>query len=272
MYKLVVSDMDGTLLNSENEVSEGNKRAFKDLLDNDIHVAIATGRIYTSARVYAKHLGIVTPVIACNGAIVRNLKNDEIIYESHIDKEDCLKVLEVAKKYDVYFHFYTANTFYTERLAHSSLKYSEWNKTLKEEDRIDIRIIDNAYKHIERSKENIYKIQMISDDQALLSNVRKELEALGTIEICKSWHNNIEIMNKGVSKGNALHQLAQSLGIKREEIISFGDNENDISMLTYAGLGVAMGNAEEFVKSSADYVTDTNDKDGVAKALRKFVL
>ncbi|QEK11864.1 HAD family phosphatase [Crassaminicella thermophila] len=272
MYKLVVSDMDGTLLNSNNTVSENNKKALKELLEKNIHVAIATGRIYTSAKVYAKYLDIVTPVIACNGAIVRDLKDDKIIYESHIQKEDALKVLDVARKYNVYFHFYTADTFYTERLAYSSLKYSEWNKTLKEEDQIDIRLIKDSYKQIEVSDEKIYKIQMISDDQKLLNRVREELEKMGTLEICKSWHNNIEIMNKGVSKANAIDHLAKSLKVKKEEIVCFGDNENDISMLTYAGLGIAMGNAEDFVKERADYITDTNDEDGVANALRKFVL
>ncbi|TCO79450.1 Cof-type HAD-IIB family hydrolase [Marinisporobacter balticus] len=271
MYKLVVSDMDGTLLNSENTVSQNNKEAFKELVDKNIHVAIATGRIYTSARVYAKYLDIITPIIACNGAIVRNLEDDKIIYESHIDKEDCLKVLDVARKHKLYFHYYSADTFYTEKLAHSSIKYSEWNKTLKEEDKIDIQVIEDAHKHIENSDENIYKIQMISEDQNLLAKARKELEGIGSLEICKSWHNNIEIMNKGVSKANAIDHLAKSLGVKAKEVVCFGDNENDISMLNYAGLGVAMGNAETFVKESADYITATNDEDGVAQAIRKFV-
>lgn len=272
MYKLVVSDMDGTLLNTKNKISENNKKALKELLDKNIHVAIATGRIYTSARVYAKYLDIVTPIIACNGAIVRNLEDDKIIYESHIAREDCLKVVDIAKKYNLYFQFYTADTFYTEKLSQSSLNYSEWNKTLKEEERINIQVIKDGYKHIKDSDEEIYKMQMISDDRNLLSQARKELEQIDSLEICKSWHNNIEIMNEGVSKGNAIKYLAKSLGIKQEEIVCFGDNENDISMIKYAGLGVAMENAEPFVKESADYITSTNDEDGVSEAIRKFVL
>ncbi|WP_053956694.1 Cof-type HAD-IIB family hydrolase [Inediibacterium massiliense] len=272
MYKLIVSDMDGTLLNSKNIVSEENKRAFQKLIDQNIHIAIATGRIYTSAKVYAKYLDVVTPIIACNGAIVKDLKNDEILYESYMKKEDVLNVIEICKKYGLYYQFYNEDTFFTEKLAYSSLKYSEWNKTLKEEDRVRIEVIQDGYQYIQNHDEKIYKMSLMSDDQNVLREARKELESIQTLEISKSWYNNIEVMNKGVSKGNAIEQLAKSLGVKQEEIISFGDNENDISMLTYAGLGVAMGNSEEIVKKSADYVTSTNDEDGVAKALYKFVL
>ncbi|MCT4607338.1 MAG: Cof-type HAD-IIB family hydrolase [Marinisporobacter sp.] len=272
MYKLVVSDMDGTLLNSNNQVSEKNKEAFKALLKNDVHVAIATGRIYTSARVYANHLDMVTPIIACNGAVIRNLEDDHILYESHIQKEDCLKVIEVLRKHHTYFHYYSLDTFYTEKLAHSSLKYSEWNKTLKEEERIQINVIKDSYEQIKNSDENIYKFNVINDDYEALDCIKEELKEIETIEVSKSWHNNLEIMNKGVSKGKAIDQLASILGVEQEEVMTFGDNENDISMLTYAGMGVAMGNAEEIVKKQADYVTATNDEDGVAKALEKFIL
>ncbi len=271
MYKLVVSDMDGTLLTSHNTVSEKNKQALKALQDQNIQVAIATGRIYTSAKVYAKYLGIITPIIACNGAIIKDLYKDEILYESGIKKEDCLKVLEICRAYDLYFHFYTANTFYAEKLERASLNYSEWNKTLKEEDRIDLQIIKDAAEVIKSLDENIYKIQMISDDEALRVQVREEINKIHSIECSKSWHNNIEIMNKGVSKAEAVKHLGKIFDVKREEIICFGDNENDISMLSYAGLGIAMGNANEIVKKNADYVTTTNDEDGVARALHKFV-
>jgi Cof subfamily protein (haloacid dehalogenase superfamily) len=91
------------------------------------------------------------------------------------------------------------------------------------------------------------------------------------VSIVSSFSNNIEIMNHGISKGNAVKILAAYYGIKKEEIICFGDAENDISMLEYAGLGIAMGNAEAYVKEKADYVTDTNDNDGVAKAIEKYI-
>lgn len=272
MYRLVVSDMDGTLLNECGKVTERTKQALKRLLDNNVHVAIATGRIYTSAKVYAKYLDIVTPVIACNGAIVKDLHNNKIIYGSHIEPKTCFKIFDICREHDLYFHFYTEDTFYTEKLAFSSIKYTEWNKTMGEDEQIDIKIINDPYGLVSSFDEKVYKIQINTDDMNLLTKVRSILEGMEEVEISKSWHNNIEIMNKGVSKGSAVKHLAESLGVKREEIICLGDNENDISMITYAGLGVAMGNAEEIVKQSADYITLRNDEDGVVKALEEYGL
>lgn len=91
-------------------------------------------------------------------------------------------------------------------------------------------------------------------------------------EAHKSLSNMLDVMNKGVTKGNAIKNLAQSLGVKQEEIIAIGDNENDISMIKYAGLGVAMGNAEEKVKEVSNFITDTNDNHGVAKVIQQFML
>ena len=92
------------------------------------------------------------------------------------------------------------------------------------------------------------------------------------LEVVSSSPNNFEVMNKGTSKGRAVKVLADILNINREEIMCLGDSENDLSMIEFAGLGVAMGNAEEFLKEKADYITDTNENDGVAKAIEKFVL
>jgi Cof subfamily protein (haloacid dehalogenase superfamily) len=272
MYKLLVSDMDGTLLNSKGKVSEKNKNALRELHRRNINVAIATGRIYTSARIYAKHLGLLTPVIACNGAIVRNSEDDSIIYGSPIETENCFKIFDICRENKLYFHFYTADTFYTERIAFSSLKYVEWNKEVNEEEQIKIQIIKDPYESISKSDEKVYKIQINSDDMELLEKVRNQLERMENFEISKSWFNNIEIMNRGVSKGSAVAQLAKSLGVKQEEVVCIGDNENDISMLSYAGLGIAMDNAADIVKEKADHVTVTNDEDAIAKVIEEFFL
>lgn len=269
-YKLIVSDMDGTLLNSQGKVSDETKKAMKNLLEKGMYIAIATGRIYTTARVYAKHLGIVTPIICCNGAVVKNLEDDKKIYGNPISKEDCFKIIDICKENDLYFHFYSEDTIYGEKLEYKMLYFSEWAKTLNEEDRIKIKVVEDSREIIE--KETIYKFGIQTDDIELLDYISKLMNKEKNIEARKSLSNMLDLMNKGVSKGNAVKNLAKSLGIKREEIIAIGDNENDISMLEYAGLGVAMGNAEEEVKKVADYVTDTNDNEGVANVIYNFML
>ncbi|RKD27506.1 hypothetical protein SAMN02745883_00595 [Caminicella sporogenes DSM 14501] len=268
-YKLIVTDMDGTLLNSQGNVSDENKKAMKKLLEKGGHIAIATGRIYTTAKVYAKHLGIVTPIICCNGAVVKDLRDDKKIYGNPISKEDSYKIIDICREHDLYFHFYSEDTIFGERMEYKILYFSEWAKTIKEEDTIKIKIIKDSREIVER--EIIYKFSIQTDDIKLLDQIAEILNKEKTIEVRKSLTNMLDIMNSGVSKGNAVKKLADSLGIKREEIIAVGDNENDISMIEYAGLGVAMANAEEKVKKIADYITDTNDNDGVAKVIYKFM-
>lgn len=269
-YKLIVTDMDGTLLNSKGEVSIENKEALKELQSRGIHVAIATGRIYTTAKVYAKYLGIVTPIICCNGAMVKNLENNEKIYSKAIDKEDCLKIVEICKKHNLYFHFYSDDTIFGEELKNKMLYFSEWAKTLKEEDRIKIEIVKDIKEVFER--ETIYKFGIQSENLELLDIVRDEINSSLNCEAHKSLSDMLDIMSKGVTKGNAIKSLAQSLGVELEEVIAIGDNENDISMIKYAGLGVAMGNAEDKVKRVSDFVTDTNDNHGVSKVIKEFML
>jgi Cof subfamily protein (haloacid dehalogenase superfamily) len=263
--------MDGTLLNSKDRVSDENKEALKYLQSKGIHVAIATGRIYTTARVYAKYLELVTPIICCNGAIVKNLKDDSIIYSNPISKENCFKLIDILRENNVYFHFYSEDTIFGERLEKKMLYFSEWGKTLKEEDRIKVEVVKDSKDIINRN-ETIYKFGFQSDDDKVLREIADKVSKKVDVEIHKSFSNMSDIMSIGVSKGSAIEKLANSLGVKREEIIAIGDNENDMSMIKYAGLGVVMENAEDKVKKVADYITSTNDENGVAEAIRKFIV
>jgi Cof subfamily protein (haloacid dehalogenase superfamily) len=269
-YKLIVTDMDGTLLSNHHEISEENKEALKKAIDKGIKVAIATGRIYTSARNYAKLLGINTPIIACNGAIIKEEHTGHVIYEDKIEYNTCTKIIDILDKYDLFYQFYTADSLFCKELTHSSLRYYKFNQSVSEDMKINI-VIDNNIKEVIKDKD-ILKVIIIEDENvALLQEIKKELKHIDNIEICSSWHTNIEIMNKGVNKGHAVKRLAEFLGIKREEIITFGDNYNDLSMIEYAGMGVAMGNAEDLVKEKANYITDKNTESGVARALNKLL-
>ncbi|SNS76870.1 hypothetical protein SAMN05446037_102040 [Anaerovirgula multivorans] len=270
-YKLIVVDMDGTLLNNHHDVSQENKAAIKEAINKGIKVAIATGRIYTSARYFAKLVGTTTPIIACNGALIKNHHNDEIIYCNTMNKEDVIAIIETCKKHDIYFQFYDQENFYTEEIKHSSLKYHEWNLKQKEEDQIHIVHLENAAEYLKTNDIQVLKFVVMDENLHKLEQVRKEIAQLDTIEIVKSWFNNIEIMNKDVSKGEAIEALGKILEIEKSQIIAFGDNYNDLSMKNYAETFVAMGNGEDYVLQKADYITDTNDEDGVAKGIRRIV-
>ncbi|MEJ8554103.1 Cof-type HAD-IIB family hydrolase [Tepidibacter sp. Z1-5] len=269
-YKLIVTDMDGTLLSNHKEITKENKKALKKATEMGAKVAIATGRIYTSARYYANLLELDAPIIACNGAIIREEKTNNTLYKNTMNKDDCKKVANICDEFGIYYHFYNDTGFYCKELKYSSLQYSKWNETQTEENRVNIKVMDDPIKFIQNT-EDILKFVVIDDDLDKLDKVRKELEKIDNIEVSKSWHNNIEVMNNGVSKGQAVKKLAEHFGFKQDEIITFGDNFNDLSMIEYAGMGVAMGNSEDKVKEKANLITDSNERSGVAKALNELL-
>jgi Cof subfamily protein (haloacid dehalogenase superfamily) len=138
---------------------------------------------------------------------------------------------------------------------------------------VKIIVTDDLEKIIEENYQIILKVVIVSDMDEIgeLKKLRNEIINMMDVEVVSSAENNIEIMSKGISKGNAVKILGDIYGISKDEIICIGDSENDISMIEYAGLGIAMANATDDLKAAADYVTDTNDNDGVAKAIEKIV-
>lgn len=271
-YKLICMDMDGTLLNSKKEISERSIRAIEKAHDLGIKVVIATGRIFVSAEYYGDIIGVKAPIIASNGAYVREKDKNEAIYEEGLGEENYKLILEMLDKYDIVPHFYTDCTIYTGKLVHSSLSYNNANKNMPINRQVKIRIIDNWDKFISSERPNFLKVMVVDDDGEKINRAKEEFKKLNKFQVVSSLKNSFEIMSKSTSKGKALSRLCDYYEISKEEVIAIGDNENDISMITYAGLGVAMGNGEEEVKNIADYITDTNDEDGVAKVIEKFIL
>lgn len=269
-YKMLVTDMDYTLLNKEKQISDRNREALKRAAEKGVHMVVATGRIYTSARIYAKLLRLSTPIIASNGAIIKDAS--KTIFRDILNQDTVREMLRLCHKYGAYCHFFTENTIYSEKLINVSLRYTEWNKYMGEEDQVKIRIVDDGEEIIEAAKSEVLKAVVFDDDDDKIQKLREGIIETGIVSVSQSMKHNLEVMNKGVTKGNAVRILAQMYGINREEIIAIGDNENDISMIEYAGLGIAMGNAEESLKRVADHITGDYQEDGVAEAIERFLL
>ena len=270
-YDLIILDMDGTLLNSKSEVSDGNRIALERAIKGGVNIAIATGRIFTSARSYAELLGIYTPIIACNGALIRNYSDLEVIYSNHISMEDTLKVIELCNKHKLYFHIYDIENLYVEEDKLEYLERLYWRGRNRTSDEVSIVTVKDMYSFVQEKQVETLKFVLVDEALENLANIRVELEEIKSIDVDKSWHNNLEVMNKGVSKGKAIGRLSELLSIPKERLIAFGDNYNDISMKDYVGTFVAMGNSEAPVKQRADYITSSNDEDGVAAGIIKLV-
>ncbi len=270
IYKLVVVDMDGTLLDSNKKISAPNKEALKKAADKGVIIAMATGRLYKAIRVYAKELQLETPIISCNGSFIKEVYGEKPIYADPLSAEVIDTIAGVCKKYGIDCHFYSEDTVIGERESFKIRFFRDWNQTLAPEDRVNLLVVPD-YRQVIADYE-IYKISVCIDCPPRLQAVADELNSLPGIEALQSDAETLDVGSVGMSKGKAVQWLAESLSISPDEVVAIGDNENDIDMIVYAGLGVAMGNASPEVKAAARYVTDTNDNDGVATVLHKFVL
>ncbi len=273
-YKMVCIDMDGTLLGKGRKISNESKKVIKEIHDKGVEIVVTTGRIYNNAAYYSHLLGVESPVIAANGAIVREKNTNKVIYENPIKTEECIRLIELLYKMNVFFHFYTLDGIYC---GNELTKFATKLYMTKQVGYDNLKIKYHVIKDLEKWKEffrktnvQITKCIAFSTKPDKIIKLKKELDKLNGIVYFGSGSRSVEINNKGVSKGKAVKALADYYGFKREEIVCIGDNENDISMIEYAGFGVAMGNAIDKVKKLADYITDTNKEDGVAKAIKKI--
>ena len=274
--KLICIDMDGTLLNSNHEITEENKLALQKAFAKGVKIAICTGRIFMSAKYYSDLIGITnTPVIASNGAYIKTGYTDEAIYENPMSKDLVLEIYSILKKYNLQVNFNSWDTLIRIDAAPENHTYSMMNKIVSDDKKINFLINENLEEAIRNFDGDILKgIVIEKENTELLWKAKDELKELygDKLHIVSSGNDNFEIMLGSSSKGNAVRFLADSYNIKPSEVMCIGDSENDLSMIKYAGIGVAMGNGLDIVKEAANYITDTNNNSGVAKAINKFVL
>ena len=273
-YKMVCIDMDGTLLGKRKKISKESKEVIKKVHDKGVEIVVTTGRIYINAAYYSHLLGVESPVIAANGAIVRDKHTNKVIYENPIKTDVCIKLIDLLYKMNFFFQFYTLDGIYCgDKVTMLATKLYMTKQVGYENLKIKYYVIKDLKEwkeFFEKTNGQITKCIAFSLDPNKILDLKKELKEFKDIVYFGAGSRSVEINNKGVSKGKAVKALADYYGFKREEIVCIGDNENDISMIEYAGLGVAMGNAIEEVKELADYITSTNKENGVAKAIKKF--
>lgn len=271
MYKLIAMDMDGTLLTNDKDITERSKRAIKRAKEKGVIPVVCTGRIFASAKVLAKLIETSAPVVASNGAYIRENNSEDVIYKKALEKGDIKSLVNDIKEAGFYPHLFTHDTVYSEKLIYSSRNYDLWNKFIPENERVKIEIVEDL-SLVPEKEDNILKVVSASEDVSGINELKEFIKTKYDLEVVSAIQGNFEVMAKGVSKGNAIKALCEMYDINEDEVICIGDSENDESMLEVAGLSVAMGNAEEYLKTIANYITDTNEEDGVAKVIEKFIL
>lgn len=273
-YKLVCIDVDGTLLNNRNKITKRTKEVLLKAHKLGIHIVISTGRLYTDGEYYSDLIGVKSPVIASNGAFIKEKDNNKVIYKAVLGESLSLELLEIFRKHRINPYFCTPYKFY-----YGNIMFKFFNIATqvigRRSNKIDMEYVyswKQWQKILHKEKDNIVKCEIIYRDAALINELRNEIKNIKQLEIMDSSKHNIEITRNGISKGKAVAMLASHYNLKREEIITIGDSENDLSMIEYAGMGIAMGNSLDIVKRKADYITNSNDNDGVANAINRFIL
>ena len=267
MYKLIALDMDGTLLTTDKKVSERTEAAIKAAEGKGVKIVLASGRPLIGINRYLEELELIKGedyVLSFNGGLVQNTKTEEIVSKVSLKGSDLKYIYEISKELNINIHAFSAKD------GLITPKNSQYTEHEAEINGIDINIKD--FNEVD-DEEDIIKVMMI-DPQEILDPAIERLpkEVYEKYSVFKSSPFFLEFTHKEVDKGLGLKRLGEYLGIKKEEIIACGDAGNDLSMVKYAGLGVAMDNAVSEVKEAADYITASNDEDGIAKVIEKFIL
>jgi Cof subfamily protein (haloacid dehalogenase superfamily) len=265
--KLVVVDLDGTLLNSKGTMSEGNEAALKKVIEQDVQVVIATGKTRISATPVIERLGLTTPGIYLQGLAIYQA-DGSISFQKTLEPEIARQVITFAEDRGYKLVAYSGNR----------ILVREEHKRGKELAEIYGEPMPEAVGPLQNllGEMPIHKLIAIWDDdprkvKALRWQLDMQLAGKATL-VQAMIPDMVEILPPKTSKGVALQSLLKQLSITASETLAIGDGENDIEMLKFAGVSVAIGNADERLKAIADHVVGTNDEDGVAEALKKFVI
>ncbi len=262
-YRLIAMDLDDTLLTDDLTVSDRTIDAMKKAISQGVHLTIATGRMFASAQRIAKQVGLNVPIITYQGSLIRNLLDEEVLYERSVPAEEVRKLYEYTREHGLHLQTYIDDKLYSFDDGDKLAAYAKLSGIPY--------IVEPDF---DRLPPGNHTKLIIIDDPARLDALFPILrDHMGEeVHMTKSKANFLEFLHREGTKGHALRFLAEHYGFSMEETIAMGDAWNDREMIEAAGLGVAMANAVPALREIADYVTLGNNEDGVAHVLEKFVL
>jgi len=269
--KLMVLDLDGTLLNRDKELSPGNYAALLRAAEAGIHVVPCTGRFFRAMPQAVRELPFLRYAITINGAQILDVSADRVLHQALIPPGEAEAVFDALDRLDGIYDCFQDSWGWMDRGLQSRAGEYIRDPHILAMVRNLRAPLEDFRAELRRRNRGVQKIQIFFRDPELRLQSLQELpRQFPGLSITSSLPNNIEINSARANKGDALLVLCRELGIERECTMAFGDGLNDVTMLRTARIGVAMENADPAVKAQADYVTASNDRDGVAKAIRRF--
>lgn len=269
--KMIGLDLDGTLLNDKKEVGSYTEKVLKTAIDQGVVVLIATGRPVFGVPERLRSFPGMRYIITSNGARILDQKENRTVYEKMITKEETQRILYTLEQFDS-----LADLYFEEKALgclKSKERVSEFYPENMQKYIFESRtFVPDLHEAVITAEKDIDKIQAVVRTTGERDRIMEVLKAKFDLTISCALSNNIEVTAKDVNKGKGLLNLGKILGISRAEIMAFGDGLNDMDMLKEAGFAVAMENGRDEVKEIADYITCSNEQEGVAYAIEKFVL
>ena len=261
-YKIIAIDVDGTLVDDNGDMPLENIEALRNAYDKGVIVTLCTGRPIQAAQPIMDSIGLDMPFITYNGAMVVSAKTHDILFEQSMSLEDVLRVYKLGKEYDTTMIVWSRNRLYVNRMDERSISYGKQAQTEPE-------LVTDINK---LAIEGVTKILWYDEVDIINGFVKTVGNHVGEgVNFHTSKPFFLEFVDVKSSKGLALEKLGEHLGVERDSIIAIGDGYNDLSMIEYAGMGIAMENAPDDIKEKADFVTLSNNENGVAYAVNKFI-
>lgn len=271
--KMIGFDLDGTLLNSNKEISDYTRDVMREAVKQGVIILPATGRPLTGIPKPVMALPGIRYAVTANGARVVDVQEDKVLHEALLPYEKGKELLEIFAKYDTYREVYYEGFGYVTADMVERIEEYMPIKPMIEYMRTTRRRVPDVEAMFHEKKMAVDKLQALFRDTETRDLAMKEVkEKVQGAAVTSALGNNIEANGEDAQKGIALLKLGEILGIKKDEIMAFGDGSNDMDMIRRVGFGVAMENGIDEIKEAADYITVTNDEHGVAKAIEKFVL
>lgn len=264
-YKLVALDVDGTLQNSRHELTQRNAAAVHAALAQGVHVVLATGKQYFSIEAIVERLGLTSPQITTGGAVITDPRTKRLLHEQRLERHTAQQVVHMAKEEQATLVLVRDDMTITpsvNRDVEYMLTYGDPYPLL----------VDDLATALDPSPMQMTLIYYQQDERYEHAYQHYKATFDGALAVNKSSPYYLELTHPSVSKGKALAQLAQQLGITPEQVMAVGDSFNDLSMFAYAGLAIAMGQSKPAVQQAAHAITASNDEDGVAQAIERYVL
>lgn len=262
-YNLIAVDLDGTLFGEDLAIRPRVRDALGQAMERGVYVTLATGRAFPYTARVAARLGITTPLICYQGGLVKDPCTHQVLHAVTMPRSLVDEAIHLAERDNLHLTVYAGDEMYLTELRYPREFYDHWFT-------LPIRVVNHLSTELPGEPIKFLVIAEPPAADQILPVWKGHFE--GRLGIVRSHRYFVEGNPLGVSKGEALARLASYLGIRREETIAIGDNDNDRSMIEWAGLGVAMGNAPADLQASADYVAPTVDADGVAEVIERFVL